>query len=235
MAHISDIVRLRAVVHRGGYVVDLDNIFLRRPPFSTAFTTLWAKKTGGVAPTLPHSKRWCRNRDDTLWDGRGHINFPFSLNLTTHAELANTINAMVTTVIAQIHGGSAFQTPRPSCDEWNIFMWALRDIVLADVSMDRFVWSPLYFGAVPFWRGQAKKLLVGGFYESTDDARTQFGVCLPTSAQILSLSYCVPTSFALHELNLEELDVVQHARRNPTTLLAKLIQHVLLMYSTTGS
>ena len=46
IAHVSDVVRFLAAAMEGGWVIDADNIWLRRPPSGFVFTTLWAKRTG---------------------------------------------------------------------------------------------------------------------------------------------------------------------------------------------
>lgn len=224
LAHISDIVRFRAAANGNGasYIIDVDNVWLRRPPEDPyVFSTLFAKRTGGVAPSSAKWKTMAMAFAHHGWDGGDHINTP--LAFTGRTPFALGLLEAVEVFITKTLQGSVWPSP-PKKHQWNTFMWKLADLIVAH-NLGTYTHPPVAFGPLPFWKSHADTLLDPTFFHGDDASRTKFGTLLPSAETIMSNSYCVPTSFALARAH-QGLDVESHAEACPTSLLAHLVHAV---------
>ena len=227
VAHISDIVRFKAAAMLGGWVIDCDNFWLRSPPEGFVFTTLWAKRTGGVAPRSNAWKNMAHAFAKEDWDGGDSINTPFSVDCDT--EFAHALMVMVNEFVRKALVGNAWTVP-PKKDQWNVLMWGLRQLILSH-NMGRFVRPPIEYGVAPYWGGFADKILEDGYFDLEEERRTKFGVTFPSTEEILRTAFCIPTSFALSERNglYNGLDIRLFAENHPTSLLGQIVEHITKM------
>ena len=220
--HISDIVRFRAAAHYGGWIIDADNIWLRAPPVGFVFSTLYAKREGGVAQKNAAWQTMKAAFAKVGWDGGDVINLPCSVvaNTPFSRGLRNITDDFVRKSIA----GAPWADP-PTQKQWNQLMHTLRDLILK-FDLGEFVRPPIEYGPSPFW-GQFTDLIAReGWFHSLPSQRRLFGVQLPSAEEILTRSYCVPTSFLLasrHDNPFANTDMAQFALCHPRSLLGQTI------------
>ena len=227
---LSDLVRFRAAAEFGGWVVDMDTIWIRKPGIHTCVATLWAKGgNSNMAPTLPHAREWAKDG----WDGRGYVGTPFNINKAETPGFGVAIEQMCATNYNIMMNGEAFRKPTPTKTQSFLFMRGIRTAMEQNHLQSTIV-SPLYYAAVPFWYPQCRYLVLDGWFERPDDQRVVYGVQLPSLNEILTHAFCVPTSFTLgpnnnvaNRLELAGMDVMASAKTHPSSLLASLVQIVI--------
>ena len=222
IAHVADVVRFRAAATKGGWVIDADNLWLRNPPSGFVFTTLWAKRTGGVAPS---SSKWQTMKAAFAkdgWDGGDSTNTPFSVVPGTPfaAELLSSTNTFVT---KQTQGEPRWEKP-PTKAQWNSLMCVLRDLIVKH-NLGKYVRPPIEYGVSPYWHGFTDKILEDGFFDLPAPQRVKFGVQLPSTTEVLKDAICVPTSFILADRHgkYSGLKLRDLLRAHPTSLLGRVI------------
>ena len=224
IAHVSDVVRFRAAALEGGWVIDADNLWLCAPPTGFVFSTRWAKRTGGVAPSSAKWQAMAKAFAKDGWDGGDSINTPFSVLPKTAfaADLLSLVDAFVT---RQAHG-SPWSQP-PSTSQWNFFMWGVRDLIVKH-GLGVHVRPPIEYGVSPYWHGFTDTILRDGFFDQPSTQRLKFGVQLPSTTEIFSEVVCVPSSFVLADRNgkYAGLDVHAYAKAHPKSLLGRLVGYV---------
>ena len=224
IAHVSNVVRFRAAALEGGWVIDADNIWLFAPPTGFVFSTLWAKRTGGVAPSSAKWQAMAQAFAKDGWDGGDSINTPFSVLPKTAfaADLLSLVDAFVT---KQTHGSPWLQPP--STSQWNFFMWGVRDLIVKH-GLGVHVRPPIEYGVSPYWHGFTDTILRDGFFDQPSPQRLKFGVQLPSTTEIFSEAVCVPSSFILADRNgkYAGLDVYAYAKAHPKSLLGRLVGYV---------
>ena len=221
IAHVSDVVRFRAAARFGGWVVDCDLIWLRRPPAGRIeFATLFAKKTSNMAPKLEEESRAFRKKG---WpDGRGMPNTPLALVPGTPAALA--IARLVDEFVDERRGGAPWAIP-PTTKEWNVLMHGIKKVVL-ELGLGECVRPPIEYGAALSWGGFQDTLMRDHYF---DEPVTKFGVRLPSADEILDKAYCVPTSFVLAAHGARKnakwigCDVRAYALAHPSSLLGRVV------------
>jgi hypothetical protein len=215
-------VRFKAACKTGGWVIDVDNIWLRAPPKDGfVFSTLWAKRSGGVAPS---SNKWQAMKEAFAkegWDGGDSINTPFSVVPKT--PFANALEALVDGFVTKHSNGPPWKQP-PTTAQWNTLMWGLRDLIVTHY-LGAHVRPPIEYGVSPYWHGFNDKILDDHFFDQPAAKRLKFGVQLPCTNEILSESYCIATSFILADRHGKHggLDVRTFAVAHPTSLLGRVI------------
>lgn len=220
IAHIADVVRFKAACAIGGWVIDADNLWLRPPPMDGfVFSTLWAKRSGGVAPSC---NKWQAMKVEFAkegWDGGDSINTPFSV--VSKTPFAYALEALVDGFVIKHSKGLPWKKP-PTKAQWNTLMWGLRDLVV-EHHLGAYVRPPIEYGVSPYWHGFTEKILDGSFFDEPVAKRLKFGVQLPCTNEILTHAICVPTSFALGHGKHGGLDLRAFARARPTSLLGRVL------------
>ena len=183
IAHISDIVRIRASSVLNGVITDMDMVALRPlPEQDSFFTTIPAKVTGAMAIQFKDNHPPF-NINDNSWDGKALSNFPTKVGKNMaydFLKLANKIERQLT------------KPPVKSTKAWNYIMWSLKQIANSYVAS--VVYPPLNFGPIPAWKGPNKCYSLD--YPTKFDGKTElFGYKLPSIDQILNESYYVAHYF----------------------------------------
>ena len=230
IAHVSDVVRFRAAAKMGGWVIDADNIWLKAPPNGFVFSTLWAKRSGGVAPSSAKWKSMAAAFAKEGWDGGDSINTPFSV--VPNTAFANGLLSVVETFVERGMKGPPWAKP-PTKGQWNILMWGLRDLILKH-GLGRFVRPPIEYGVSPYWFGFTDTILRDGYFDAPAIDRYKFGVQLPHTDEILDRAVAIPTSFILaaRHCGKRKRDNVDDARgdvhtfiqTHPTSLISRVLQ-----------
>ena len=179
IAHISDLVRLRAAVIEGGLVIDMDNLIINElPDLDGFFCTIPAKATGGVAP------KWGTAHPpflvhDGSWDGKALSNFPTKVSSPMFQGITNLSDQIA---------GTLSQPPKRDSKAWNFVMWGLKDISreLPQVK----ILPPLKVGPIPGWLAPGKCYTIESPTRLTG-TNTIFGYRLPSLDEILTESYMV--------------------------------------------
>ena len=223
LAHVADVVRFAAACQAGGWVIDVDNLWLRRPPSGMTFTTLYAKRTGGVAPSCAKWKAMAASFAKGVWDGGDSINTPFCVEAGT--PFATALHNLVQTFLDKQVDGPTWPTP-PTKDQWNKLMWGLRDLIVKH-GLGTHVRPPIEYGVSPYWHGFTDVILRDGYFDQPADQRLKFGVQLPSTREILTTAVCIPTSFVLAERHNSGHDIHAIVRDRPTSLLARVMTQAL--------
>ena len=183
IAHISDIVRIRASTLLNGIITDMDMVSLRPlPEKEFFFTTIPAKQTGAMAIQFKENNPPFVIHDNS-WNGKALSNFPTKVGESmsyVFLQLANKIENQLA------------KPPTTSSKAWNYIMWSLKDI---SNSLDEsYVYPPLYFGPIPAWKGANKCYSLD--YPTKFDGKTElFGYKLPSIESILQNSFYVAHYF----------------------------------------
>mgnify|MGYP003636466343 CR=1 FL=1 len=183
IAHIADLVRLRAASECSGTVVDMDTILLRPlPQCDGFFASIPAKATGGVAP------QWGNNHPpltvhDCSWSGKALANFPIKVS---------KVMAPYTRALSRKIGRTLLKPPQRNSKGWNYVMWTLKEIMKID--KDAIVAPPMAFGPLPAW------LTAGKCYSLEAPTRlngntTLYGYTLPSINDILNNTFMVQHFF----------------------------------------
>lgn len=141
IAHISDLIRILAAVKYSGIILDMDAVALKPfPGLDTFYSTGFAKKTGGVAPSWGEANPPIKIHDDS-WDGKALLNFPAKIsegNKKYFLELVDKIYKKIN------------QKARPrTINSWNYVMNGLNKVVESDKK--GVVFQPNIFTPVPWW------------------------------------------------------------------------------------
>lgn len=183
IAHISDLVRLRAANKHGGLVIDMDSIIVNElPDVDGFFCTIPAKVTGGVAPKWGKANPPFVVHDGT-WDGKALSNFPVKINKdmkTPIDQLAQRIEQTLKVL------------PSTSTKAWNYVMWALKDI--SRTLPNAPVFPPIKAGPVPAWLGPGQCYSIESPTRLTG-TQYAFGYRLPSIQEIFDQSYIVQHFF----------------------------------------
>ena len=219
LAHVADVVRFSAACQAGGWVIDVDNIWLRRPPCGTTFTTLYAKRTGGVAPSCAKWKAMAASFAKGGWDGGDSINTPFCVEAGT--PFATALLNLAQSFLDKQVDALAWSTP-PTKDQWNQLMWGVRDLIVKH-GLGAHVRPPIEYGVSPYWHGFTDVILRDGYFDQHADKRIKFGVQLPSTREVLTTAVCIPTSFVLAERHNKGHDIYTVVRNHSTSLLARVV------------
>jgi len=233
VAHLSDIVRFLAAARHGGWVIDVDNWWLRPPPTGFCFSTLPVKRAGALAPRNALALDMRRRFQKGVWDGAGTINTPFSVVKNT--PFASSLVELCRAVIQKAQRGYFVGKNTFGKSRWLVLMWGLRDLVLKH-NMGNFVRPPIEYGPVPYWGGYPKHMVRedGVFNQTNVEKRTRFGTVIPHVDEIMEKSICVPTSFTFgtstevwKNLTPESMDIRAIAGTKPTSLLSYAYAHIM--------
>ena len=183
LAHISDIVRLRAASQNEGIVLDMDAVLLKPlPDIPLFFSSMPAKLTGGFAP------KWGKSHppmfvSDKSWDGKALSAFP--------VKVANEIKASIAVLASRIEK-TLEAPPQTGTKAWNYIMWELKRI--AHFHPNAKVFPPIAFCPIPAWLGSGKCYSLQS-PTRFDGKSTLFGYTSPSTEQIFSESYAVQHFF----------------------------------------
>ena len=150
VAHLSDIVRIRAAVQEGGVVLDSDLWVIRPFPRSPFVATLYEKKVkrcGG--PSRATSDRYDAFKRPG-WDGLGLVNTPFGVHPRPSrfaAHLGQLVDRFVKTFT---------ETDFDLEQDWDVLMHGVRDILLS-LNSGCEARPPIEFGASLSWGSHRKK------------------------------------------------------------------------------
>jgi len=216
IAHISDLVRIRAAAHCSGMILDMDAVSLREMPETedSIFSSMPAKLLGAFAPKWGKSKPPMPVHDES-WDGKALSSFPVKLCKKTSApslKLSNEIELVL-------------QTP-PHCGSksWNFVMWGMKDIA-RDCKTARCV-PPIKFAPIPAWTKPGNCFSIES-PTRLDGDNELFGYKLPSIDEIVQESYVVQHFFESAFQNAEEKDVWFWAMLPYDCLLAMEAEHIL--------
>ena len=183
IAHISDLIRLRAAVAEGGLVIDMDSLIVNElPDLDGFFATIPAKATGGVAPKWGGAHPPFLVHDGS-WDGKALSNFPTKVSPSMFQPITNLSNQIAVTLA---------QPPKRSSKAWNFVMWGLKDISREQPEVK--IFPPIKAGPIPGWLGPGKCYTVESPTRLTG-TNTIFGYRLPSMQEILHESYIVQHYF----------------------------------------
>ena len=152
VAHISDVVRMRAACKEGGVVLDGDLWWLRQSPPSPFVATLYEKRLGGRAEASKASKARYAAFQRHGRDGLGLVNTPFGVIARPNRfadKLGQLVDSFVDTYTSE---GSVFEKGK----DWNVLMRGVRDIVLL-LDMGGVARPPIEFGAALSWHSHSTK------------------------------------------------------------------------------
>lgn len=214
IAHISDLVRLSAAAQKGGIVLDMDAVVLRKfPDIPSFFCTMPAKRKGQLAPQWGPKKPPMKVHDGS-WDGKELTAFPIKIRkeLSLHVKgLVNKINL------------SLSKPPKSSGSAWNYVLWTVKDIARIDTKAK--IYQPIYTCPVPSWlfKGKCYSLT----YPSRMNGQDQiFGYTLPSVEEILSRSFCVQHFFESAFQNAPLKDSSFFKTVHPNSLLGQECRQV---------
>lgn len=183
LAHISDIVRLRAASENEGVVLDMDAVLLRPlPNIPLFFSSMPAKLTGGFAP------KWGKSHPpmfvpDKSWDGKALSAFP--------VKVGKAIKASITVLASRIEK-NLDAMPQTGTKAWNYIMWELKRI--AHFHPTAKVFPPIAFCPIPAWLGSGKCYSLQS-PTKFDGKSTFFGYTFPSAEKIFSESYAIQHFF----------------------------------------
>ena len=184
IAHISDLVRIRAAAHCSGMILDMDAVSLREMPETedSIFGSVPAKMSGAFAPQWGNSMPPMTVHDKS-WDGKALSNFPTKLCPKTSKagiSLSNEIELVLQC------------PPAGSSKAWNFVMWGLKDIARDCKTAKSY--PPIKFGPVPSWSKHGSCLSIES--PTRLDGKTKlFGSTMPSIKQIFKESYIVQHFF----------------------------------------
>lgn len=183
LAHISDIVRLRAASEIEGIVLDMDAVLLRPlPNIPLFFSSMPAKLTGGFAP------KWGKSHPpmfvpDKSWDGKALSAFPVKVGRAIKSSIAVLASRIEKTLEAP---------PQTGTKAWNYIMWELKRI--ASFHPNCVVFPPLAFCPIPAWLGSGKCYSLQS--PTKFDGKTNlFGYIFPSTEKIFSESFAIQHFF----------------------------------------
>lgn len=179
IAHVSDLVRLRAAILADGLVIDMDTIIVNKlPDLDGFFCTVPARLTSHYAPKWQDSLPPMTVHDNT-WDGKAFCNFPVKIN----EEMVSPISALADTIQKTL-----LDPPRKGTKAWNFIMWTLREISRQLVSVK--VFPPIQTGPIPAWLGPGKCYSLESPTRLTGET-VLFGYRLPSIQEILNETFFV--------------------------------------------
>lgn len=194
IAFVADAVRVKRASEVLGIVLDMDSVCLRKfPEYDSWFSTMPAKKTSSMAPKWGPKKPPMTVHDGS-WDGKALTAFPIKIGKTTHKEMSDLADGIV----------SRFRVkPRGGTDEWNSILWTVKAIANKDTTAK--VFEPLYMSPLPAWLG------VGKCYSLESPSRLDgetiiFGHRLPSIDEIMEKSYIVAHFFESAFQNADHID-----------------------------
>lgn len=177
IAHVSDLVRLRAANKAEGLVIDMDTIIVNKlPELDGYFCTVPARLTSHYAPKWQDSLPPMTVHDNT-WDGKAFCNFPLKIN----KEMSLHITALADTIEHAL-----LDAPLKGTKAWNFIMWTLREISAQLVNVK--VFPPLKTGPIPAWLGPGKCYSLESPTRLTGKT-VLFGYRLPSIQEILDETF----------------------------------------------
>ena len=183
IAHISDLVRLKASIEYNAVILDMDNIMLRPFPEIDCFTsTTPAKASGGMAikfgPKRPPFKIL-----DGSWDGCALSIFPFKV-CPSNKKLVNELVKKIANTLSL--------EPSKSTKAWNYVMWSLQEI--ANNTPNMRIMKPIECAINPAWKNSGNCYSLDS--PSKFDGKTKlFGVLMPSIDEILDTAFVIPHFF----------------------------------------
>lgn len=178
IAHISDLVRLKAATDCDGVVIDMDAVMINPFPNYDCFTSsLPAKKSGGMVVKFGKTQPRFNVSD---WDGEALSIFPIKVHTSIKSDIENLINDILIFL------------SKPATKKWNFIMYACRDIANKHDHMK--VMKPIHCGPVPAWASKGKCYSLESPTQ-LDGKTSKFGHILPSIDQIMKESYCVQHFF----------------------------------------
>jgi len=195
IAHISDLVRLRAAAHANGLVADMDSLIVNElPDLDGFFCTIPAKASGGVA------RKWGKSNPpflvhDGSWDGKALSNFPTKVGESMKQpilDLADEVQRRLAIVPKKNkYDGNGTGSVLMGTD-WNFVMHALKDIS-AELP-DTKVLPPIKAGPLPGWLPPRKCFSIESPTRLTGE-HSSFGYRVPSIQEILDNSFLVQHYF----------------------------------------
>ncbi len=183
IAHVADIVRLKASLQNNAIVMDLDNVIINPLPNIDCFTsTIPAKTTGGVGIKFGKNHPPFKIHDNS-WDGKALSAFPLKVHDCIEKEIKELINKIKR---------SLQSIPIKNSKGWNYVMWTLKEIANNNSLVT--VMQPIQFGPLPVW------LSSGKCYSLESPTRLNgttnlYGYILPSIEDIFKNSFCIQHFF----------------------------------------
>jgi hypothetical protein len=237
IAHIADAVRTFAVAEWGGWLCDVDNVWLKPPLplheqyyFSTSFSK---KSKNGDEPFVPKDEHWAKYswvaaaKHFKEWDGQDIIGTPLCLPPLA-ADTSRFTERLVSVVHEVLQGRRRLTHGGSNAYMW--FMHAIRGLVV-ECNLQCCCVPPILHCPVPWWT-DGRAYVLNEFYAEDDPMpQVKHGVALPTARDIFQKSVSVSHFFAsvskektAANISYDIFQEQQGASRN--CLMAQLIQHV---------
>ena len=199
--HIADVVRIRAAVHHGGWVVDCDTLWLKPPPSIITISTVWQKLKGSRIP--PKDPAWtskCKDKSKATkcgWDGYGLVNTPFSMQA---GQIGHSFTRSLRQVTDDFVADYGLTNNQFSVDRsWNVIMHKVKDAV-AEHEMHEYVRPPIEFGVSPYWPPHDLHILQEPCGNNIFMGKVEkHGITFPDYHEIMQRAFCVPTSFTFRK------------------------------------
>lgn len=183
VAHISDLVRLRAASTQYGLVLDMDAIVINElPDIDGFFCTMPAKATGGVAPQWGTAHPPFTVHDGS-WDGKALSAFPVKVNQDMSPHILDLADRIQDTLA---------KPPKQDSKAWNYVLWTIKET--SRLFPDCKIFPPIKTCPVPSWMPAGKCYSIES-PTRLDGTSTVFGYQLPTIDQILTDSYIIQHFF----------------------------------------
>jgi len=178
IAHVSDLVRIVASWNCNGIIIDMDATLLKQYPNDKGFfSTMFAKKTGGLVP------KWKENNPafvihDNSWDGKALSMFPSKVSENSKELFLDLANEIYEALSKPLVKNKKF---------WNFVMWRLKYIAKCDTTSK--VYQPIYFCPIPGWLPSGKCYSIESPTRLNETPTYVFGQELPSISRILNESY----------------------------------------------
>ena len=152
------------------------------------------------------------------WDGKGIIGTPF--HFRCGSEFAEDMRLFINKFVEQ-------KTAKKRGYKWGVFLFAMRDRI-HKYKLEQWVAPPIDFCPIP-WSQQHKNTPLSRWFDSDSQRRLLYGIQFPSMEQIFIDSYCCPLFISSTATKYEYRFngcVFSHAKQNPSTLLARLVEFV---------
>ena len=215
IAHVSDIVRISASIKYSGVVLDMDVVMLRKvPQVETFYSSMPAKRTGGVAPQWGKAHPPIKIHDGS-WDGKALAAFPLKIGEPTKASFQLLVDKIKNSLAV---------TPKKSSKAWNYVIWTVKDIIREDTKGK--VYKPFYNVPVASWMGAGKCYSIEK-KSRLDGVTKVFGHLMPSKESILKGSNMVSHFFESAFSKSEGVGPGFWGELPETSLLAEEAQQVM--------
>jgi hypothetical protein len=183
IAHISDLVRLRAASQQTGVVLDMDAIVINElPNVDGFFCTMPAKAEGGVAPKWGTAHPPFTVHDGT-WDGKALSAFPIKVNKAMAPHISG-LATWIETTLANL--------PKNNSKAWNYVLWTIKEMSREFPNCK--IYPPIKGCPVPSWMPPGKCYSIES-PTRLDGLNKIFGYQLPAINEILTESFIVQHFF----------------------------------------